>query len=335
MHAYESRLRPLLAYLAHTAPTTPTTWQAWSVTPVAGGANNRLYRTTDTHVDLAIKFTIRDQRDRAGREYAALSALAQVGSAIAPQPILLDQTCYDLPVIVQTWLEGTLLALPAQDDEWLSLLHHLVTIHAVSQKATTISLMPAVLNAASVQACRTLVAEQLDHLPSPHQSPALRTLVQHLEKSLPRDWTPPALRLCRVDPNLSNFICRPAGIASIDWENSGWGDPAFEIADMMTHPAYRTIPCSRWTWVIENYCAMVNDATVATRITVYYKTMLVWWAVRFARMLYEVPQGLDQRLVPRPQNWEQDIRAKYDEYLTRAESQMCKRSGGCLFRGEI
>lgn len=322
MHAYESRLRPLLAYLVHTLPTTAITWQAWSVMPIVGGANNRIYRATDTHDDLAIKFTIRDQRDRAGREYAALSALAQVGSAIAPQPILLDRTSYNLPVIVQTWLEGSLLTLPAQDDEWLALIHHFVTIHAVSPKNTTITLMPAVLNAQSVQACQALVAEQLDHLPSPHQSPALCTLVQHFEKSLPSNWTLPALRLCRVDPNLSNFICRPAGITSIDWENSGWGDPAFEIADIMTHPAYRTIPFSRWTWVIEHYCTTMNDVTAATRIAVYSKTLLVWWTVRFARMLYEVPQGLDQRLVPRPQNWEQDIRAKYDEYLARAESQM-------------
>lgn len=85
-----SILRPLLAYLVQSPPTTATTWQAWSVAPIAGGANNLLYRTTSDHGDFAVKFTIRDQRDRAGREYRALSALAQAGLTIAPHPMLLD-----------------------------------------------------------------------------------------------------------------------------------------------------------------------------------------------------------------------------------------------------
>jgi hypothetical protein len=39
---------------------------------------------------------------------------------------------------------------------------------------------------------------------------------------------------------------RAGAWASVDWENSGWGDAAFEIADMMTHPAYVTVPAALW-----------------------------------------------------------------------------------------
>ena len=59
----------------------------WQITRVAGAGNNLLFRATSTAHDLAIKFTIRDARDRAGREYAALLALQQAGLGIAPLPL--------------------------------------------------------------------------------------------------------------------------------------------------------------------------------------------------------------------------------------------------------
>jgi hypothetical protein len=37
----------------------------------------------------------------------------------------------------------------------------------------------------------------------------------------------------------------PEAQAEPPLENSGWGDPAFEIAELMTHPAYEVVPPSR------------------------------------------------------------------------------------------
>ena len=53
-------LRPLLDHLAASAPASAADWQDWRITPIGGGANNRLYRATSDQADLAIKFTIRD-----------------------------------------------------------------------------------------------------------------------------------------------------------------------------------------------------------------------------------------------------------------------------------
>lgn len=236
--------------------------------------------------------------------------------------MLLDQTHYRLPVMVQTWLTGNTLSLPTSDDDWQAILHHFSTIHAVTPQTTSLVLQPAVLNAQNIEGCRKLVREQLNFIPLSSHPRALRRLIQRFDHVLPPDWPPPPLRLCRVDPNLSNFIGQPAGVVSVDWENSGWGDPAFEIADLMAHPAYSAIPASRWPDVIDTYCAMVQDPTAATRIAVYCKTMLVWWVARFARMLYEVPQGLDQRLVARPHGWQQDIRTKYEDYMAVAATHL-------------
>src|ERR1043165_1862994 len=81
----------------------------WQVTCIEGGANNLLYRATSAADDLAIKFCIRDERDRAGREFASLTTLQEAGLDLAPIPLLLDRERYSQPVMVQTWLEGEVL----------------------------------------------------------------------------------------------------------------------------------------------------------------------------------------------------------------------------------
>ena len=106
----------------------------------------------------------------------------------------------------------------------------------------------------------------------------------------------------------------------MDWEYSGWGDPAFEIADLATHSKYDAVPPERWDWVIARYCAAQPDPTVGMRIRVYTQLMLVWWVARFARLLYEVPRGLDERLVTRPAGWEATARRQYQRYLARADA---------------
>jgi hypothetical protein len=98
-------LLPLVDYLA-AGGAQAGEWRGWRITRVAGAGNNLLYRATGDRHDLAIKFTIRDDRDRAGREYHALLALEQVGLAIAPAPLWLERERYAQPVVVQTWLAG-------------------------------------------------------------------------------------------------------------------------------------------------------------------------------------------------------------------------------------
>lgn len=41
---------------------------------------------------------------------------------------------------------------------------------------------------------------------------------------------------------------------------------------------------------------------------------------RFARLLYEVPRGLDERLVTRPAGWEATAPRQYQRYLARADA---------------
>jgi len=310
----------LIDHLAAAGAHTDGAWRDWQITRVAGAGNNLLYHATNDQLDLAIKFAIRDERDRAGREYAALLALQQAGLAIAPAPLWLDRNRYPQPVVVQSWLTGDVLAAPPADDQdWQRLLDHYLAVHTLTPASISeIALPPAVLNFTSADDGLREIRRQLSSIPAPEQSADLRELVRNIRQMALPKWPPPQLVLCRVDPNTLNFVRRHTTWASVDWENSGWGDPAFEIADLVTHPAYVTVPAERRKWLIETYCAQRDDHGTATRIQVYYRLMLIWWVARLERMLYEVPRGGDRRLVARPDDWQLDIQAKYARYLWMA-----------------
>ena len=310
---------PLLDHLGRSASRADGEWRDWRITRVVGAGNNLLFRTSSAAHDLAIKFTIRDERDRAGREYAALLALQQAGLAIAPKPLWLDRDRYTQPVVVQSWLEGTKLAAPpADDDEWQCLLEHYLTVHTVIPATIGTSLQPAALNMHSAADGLGRIRQQLAYISAPEQPPELREMIRQIERTAFPQWPAPPLALCRVDPNTLNFVRRPNAWASVDWENSGWGDPAFEIVDLITHPAYAAVPAERCEWLVDAYCARCGDPGAAIRIRVYHRLMLVWWVARLARMIYEVPRGGDQRLVTRPAGWMADIREKYERYLKMA-----------------
>ncbi len=318
----EPLLRPLLDYLGNGDRPADGDWQDWHITPIAGGQNNLLYRTAHPLGDLSIKFTVRDERDRAGREYGALLALQRASLSVAPRPVLLDRTHYPQPVVVQTWLEGHVSpAPPTTEAEWESLVRHMAAIHTITPDKTDVRLPDAVINANSAEEGRQIVRQQVAYLPLPARPASLCRLIERLEASQFPDWPDPPVALCRVDANILNFIRCPGYWASVDWENSGWGDPAFDIADLMTHAAYVEVPLSRWEWVASLYCSLVEDATASVRIRTYYKVLVAWWVARLARYLYEIPRGFDKRLVPWSDDWQEEkLAAKYDHYLSLAET---------------
>lgn len=293
----------------------------WHYTRIEGGANNLIYRATSPEYDTAIKWTIRDARDRAGREWAALRALAAAGLDCAPMPLFLDRERYAQPVVVQSWLVGTVEAAPPSTDaEWQAFLAHYLTIHSLTPGRCAQPLPPATLNMHSVADGFVRIAQQLACLPTAARAPELVALVHAAEtRDWPR-WPTPPFALCRVDSNTRNFVRRAGGWASVDWENGGWGDPAFEVVDIITHLAYAGVPAERWEWLIDAYARGSGDAGAETRIRAYLPLMLVWWVARLARVLYEVPRGGDQRLAGRTPAWQAETEAHYLRYVQLARA---------------
>jgi Phosphotransferase enzyme family len=291
-------LDPLIAHIVTRPP--PGAWRGWEIAPIAGGANNLVYRATSAEHDLAIKLMRRDARDRAGREYTVLAALAALGLDLAPRPIMLDRDRYAHPIIVQSWIAGAVHDPPPADDaEWEALLRHYAAIHSVTPEQLDAPLAPAVINMGSVAQGRAMVAAQLGLLPDEARPPDLPALVELAQRANIPEPGGARTALCRVDANTRNFVRRAGhahGWASVDWENSGWGEPAFEIVDLMTHPAYRDVDDQRWRWVAERYAALSGDPHAPDKIAALYPLMLAWWAARTARLIYELPRGIDVRL---------------------------------------
>jgi thiamine kinase-like enzyme len=312
-------LDALLAHLARLETPADHTWNGWRITRITGGMNNRLYRATNGARDLAIKFTIRDARDRAGREYAALVALQRAGLAIAPRAILLERERYALPIIVQTWLDGAVIhAAPANDGEWTRLLEHYAAIHSLTPARAPIDLPRAVITAHNAVEARSRVREQIAQIPVAARPASLVELVARLEQIEFAKWDTPRIAFCRVDPNITNFVRGDARWQSVDWENAGWGDPAYEMADLIAHPAYAEVSPARWEWVIEKIGALEGDAQFAERVRAYSRVILVWWVARLARYLYDIPRGGDQRLVEPARDWRIEMQTKFARYLDLA-----------------
>ena len=169
------RLFPLLDHLASENLDGKSAWEGWQLERITGGYNSLLYRATRDSDDMAVKFTIRDARDRAGREYGALSVLQQSGLCIAPTPILLERTRYRQPVVVQSWVKGeTCAAPPAGRGEWKLLLQHLVTVHSVTPRITMRQLPGAVAAPTTARAAVERVKRELAQIPEQARSHELR-----------------------------------------------------------------------------------------------------------------------------------------------------------------
>jgi thiamine kinase-like enzyme len=314
-------VRPLLDHLARWRPTAAYTWDEWSIEPTGGGANNLLYRAQRPPHDLMVKFTIRDERDRAGREFGALQAIYRAGLSIAPRPVFFDRDSYEQPVVVQTFVPGEVsTAPPVNDEEWLRLVEHLLITHSVTPETSGVALLPAYNNASSAAQARRLVWEQAERIPVAARPLTLSLLLERMDGAPYPDWPAPQPALCHPDYNTHNLIRRPGLWASVDWEYAGWGDAACDVADLMLHPAYLGVSGDRWRWFVDRYTARSSDPGSHCRIWVYARILSVYWVARLARYVREVPLGLDERLVERPSGWLDDRSNKYDYYVAVAQA---------------
>lgn len=297
-------LDEVLETLDQQQPVDPVEISGYHVRRGSGGSNNLLYRATGDGGDFAIKFTLNDGRDRAGREYQALIVLFDQGLDVAARPVMLERDRYSRPLVVQTWLPGEIRDYPPQNEaDWLRLLRYLNIIHQITPQQASLPLRPAILSPASPDECRQIVQEQVNRIPEDERPEVLNQVLQRFTVLHLSEWGEPQIRFIRSDANNSNFVWTAETLHSIDWEYSGWGDPAFEIVDLVMHPAYLSLSPEQRTWVLETYKTIAReyrqDDTLEQRIQVYSQTLAAWWVARFCRYLYEIPRGLDPRLIER------------------------------------
>jgi len=314
-----SDLRLLLDCISNNSFSTKDKFDSWQFEKVEGGANNLLYKASQNYQKFAVKFTVSDSRQRAQREYDALHVLEQSNLQLAPKAIILDLTSYKNPVVVQSWLEGKVLQRPPlEDNDWRNILLYYQKLHSIEISHSSVTLKKSYLNASSVAEGMTLIDEQIDALPPEKISKELERKISNLAKLGNHSFDCP-ITLCKTDSNFRNFILQNDNLLSVDWENSGWGNPHFEIAELITHAAYLSVEVSRWEWLIDEYATIVADKTVKEVLPIYVHIMLVWWLLRLTRYMNEFSQEQDKRLTEASFFNIKEMNRKYNIYMERAE----------------
>ena len=300
------------------APYQEYEWQGWHIRPIASG-NNLLFRARRAGDDWAVKLMIRDQRNRAQREFGALALIAGLGSPVGPRPVFTDLDRYQHAVVVQTWIEGTALESPPADDStWLRILETYALIHRIPPAdAVRRGIASAIPDDLTVAAIRGFARD----IPATPHAAALASLLAALGRArLPdirtsRCW-------CHGDPNIRNMLVTGTGVRLVDWEYSGVGDPAREIAGLMAHPMARTASEERRQWIAERYAGLAGEPDMLERIQVQYALRLAWWCVRLLFGRYVLLRRPSQRLAGPRAEEEISTVENIDYYFSQAQRRL-------------
>ncbi|HTP11295.1 MAG TPA: aminoglycoside phosphotransferase family protein [Anaerolineae bacterium] len=318
-------MRELLRHLSDLRPPyTEHLWQSWHIRVVPSG-NNLIFRATRDADDWAVKFTIRDERNRAQQEYNSLSLLEGLDIPVAPRPIYFDQEQYRLPVVVQTWIDGKPLSTPPEDDvTWSSVVlayHnvHRVTVEVIQDRRITLPHCSLVTQQPD-KAVNGLY-EFLAQVPESERPVPLIKLLAELERT-----SLPPIRvtscLCHGDATLRNMLWTTDHVALVDWEYSGLCDPAHEVAKIMAHPHAKDVSEDRWQWLTQRYAQITGEDSFCRRIQVQYALALIWWCIRLVYGRSVLLQRPTRRLVGSAPEVEISSAENIERYILRARNQL-------------
>lgn len=262
----------------------------WLLQRVPGGMNGITYRAThdlDFPQPITLKIRKRDERNRAWREFSALEVLSAQDKPIVPKPIALFSKVDSLPgdVVISNWVEGQVLknlddaSLPL----WDSILTTFFRIHSVSYQDAphlTKAVLPIQSAVDLIDEIERRYARLSDGALGEISKRDIGLLFQDFKKGPFLNDTPAAKTgLITCDTNPTNMILNSGRVWIIDWESSGWGDPAFDVADLLVRPNCMGVPQEMRTWVLARYAELMHDESLPERILMYERLMLIFWLV--------------------------------------------------------
>ena len=275
----------------------------WRIMRIGGGLNGLVYcAEREKGAPLAVKICQRDERNRAGREYASMRAMNEAGFTVAPKVLYLAPEPAGLPgaAVISEWIEGEALqTYPALEDRetWTAILESLAEVHALTPEESSVQLADAVLCILEPEDVLREIKNQLGRLPYVADAKIGNLDRGQLEQLLaiatqqtqqPRWEHPVQKRLIHCDPNARNMLDHDGTIRLVDWENSGWGDPAFDIADLCANPFYgMLLPAEHHAWMWDAHSRLLDDPSLPERAALYTRLLHVWWVMRNGRYLVE------------------------------------------------
>jgi len=314
-------------------------WADGSVTVcrVAGGGNNALYRVEVDGRVYACKLCVADERRRAAREYGALGLLREAGLDVAPEPLWLDESCTALPypTVVYAWLAGEPLNPALTHGQLAAVSDSVQQMHALRPcDYERFDLRAACLQWFDSAPYLARLRDMLNQY-----GPWLRTtapdgqdlwerlarLVERCAVTFATTSVDPGrgrfpLGLCRADQNLANGIWGADGrLRWVDWEYSGWGDPALDLAELRWHAALADLAPAQHAWLRDHYRRPAGDATFNERLAVWDRFVVTHWPFLVLRRLWSEFNGPDRVRLSQLEGEPAALRARLVRFIERAE----------------
>jgi aminoglycoside phosphotransferase (APT) family kinase protein len=315
------------------------TWTEGGVTVhrVTGGFNNALYRVDVVGQCYAVKLCVADECRRAAREHGALRLLHEAGLDIAPQPLWLDESCtvVPFPAVAYRWLPGEPVSPSPTAQQLASLLDSFQRLHALQPGDSEDHDLPDAWShwfdfEVYLAELHGFLAKYGSWLAAtdPHGQDLRDRLARLVDGCVEavrtaavnpgRESVP--LCLCRVDPNLANTVWSGDGrLRWVDWEYTGWGDPALDLAEFRWHPASAEMSEAQHAWLRDNYRRPAGDYGFEERLSVWDRLRATRWPFLILRWLWTEHHGSDRVRLTRPAADPAELRARLVRFIERAE----------------
>ena len=341
-HAERESMRRAPAWLkvvaaAHSAQARTRAEQGVAVHRITGGANNALFRVEVDDEHFACKLCVDDERQRAKRDFGALRILEAAGLDIAPRPLWLDESCtvVSYPTVAYRWTSGSPLGPELTSQQLTALIESLQRIHGIRPgDLAGYELADAWFHwfgfEPYLDELHGLLAEHGPWLIDAERRgrelyarlgrlvEACAQVVASSDADPRREQVP--RRLCRVDPGLANALwCDDGRLRWVDWEYSGWGDPALELADLRWHVSLEALSSAEHAWLRESYRQPPGDPGFEGRLAVWDRLISTRWAFLILRWLWSAHEGPDRERLTQPTGDVVALRARLLRFIERAE----------------
>jgi len=303
---------------------------------IHGGANNALYRIEVDGHSYACKLCVNDVRSRARREYDALRILQNAGLDVAPVPVSLDESCVavSFPAVIYRWVNGHALRPPLSAGHLKALLDSVQVTHSLRPNGCPVEIKDAWFHWFDVERYLSelvfflkeygswLAAVDPDGLALRRRLVALVDHCVHATKMLDVDPSREAVPicLCHVDPNLANAVVGPdRRLRWVDWEYSGWGDPALDLAELRWHASLEALTASEQRWLRDQYRRPADDAAFDQRLHMWDLVLSTRWPFLILRVYRSQFHGPDRVRLSQPDEDPAELHARLVRAIDRAE----------------
>ena len=286
---------------------------------------------------IACKLCVPDDRQRAAREYRVMQLLRSAGADVTPEPLWLDESCTfaPFPAVLYRWLSGEPLPTEMTRAQWTAFAGTIQQIHSLRHDNCGDSGLPDAwfhwfdfeAYLAELERLLQQYGPWLSATPPDGASvhARLARIVAACGACLRASGVDPArgrvpLSLCRVDANRLNAIWGVDGrLRWVDWEYSGWGDPALDLADLRWHAALENVSAGQHDWLRAAYQRPTGDSTFDARLDAFDHLLVSRWPLLVLRLLWSQANGTDRlRLSQTPED-QTALWARFIRFVERAE----------------